>query len=80
MKRIPTSTVMKTEYSTDEKTSTNNTTQKLKKLETDLLTFKSQNQSLVDTIKKIKLDLLEYQSKLKMIDVLRQIRNSKCLK
>lgn len=80
MKRIPTSTVMKTEYSTDEKTSTNNTTQKLKKLENDLLTFKSQNQSLVDTIKKIKLDLLESQSKLKMIDVLRQIRNSKGLK
>lgn len=80
MKRIPTSTVMKTEYSTEEKTSTNNTTQKLKKLETDLLTFKSQNQSLVDTIKKIKLDLLESQSKLKMIDVLRQIRNSKGLK
>lgn len=52
----------------------------MKKLEYDLLTFKAQNQSLLDTIKKMKLDLLESQSKLKMIDVFKQIRNSKSLK
>lgn len=43
------------------------------------MTFKSQNQFLQETIKKIKLDLLESESKLKMIDVFRQIKNSKGL-